>query len=300
MPLPPTGHDPVLMAEVLDLLRPPAGGVAVDGTLGRGGHARAVAEKLGPGGTLVGLDVDPKNLAAARDRLDGVACGVRLFHANFAELDDVMAEVAAGPADCVLADLGVSTNQLLDPAYGLTFSAADAPLDMRLDPRLPRTAADLVNRLPEKELADLLFEHAQERFSRRIARKVVAVRRERPLRTSAELAALVRSVLPYPKRGDPIDPATRTFMALRMVVNAELPSLDRLLAVAPAHLKPGGRLGVISFHSGEDGRVKRAFRALASAGTLSVVTKKPVAPGEAEVAVNPRSRSAKLRVAERV
>ena len=244
MPLPPTGHDPVLMAEVLDLLRPPTGGVAVDCTLGRGGHARAIAERLGPGGTLVGLDVDPNNLAAARDRLAGVPCGVRLFHANFAELDAVLDEVGGGPADVVLADLGVSTSQLLDPSYGLTFArsaddAPDAPLDMRLDPRLPRSAADLVNRLPERELADLLFQNAQERFSRRIARKVVAARRERPLRTSAELADLVRSVLPYPKRGDTLDPATRTFMALRMAVNAELPSLDALLAVAP--VAPEGR-----------------------------------------------------------
>ncbi len=298
MDLPPTGHDPVLLAEVIDLLRPAAGQTLVDCTLGRGGHAAAVAERLGRTGTLVGLDVDPANLAAAKDRLAAAPCATRLFHANFADLDAALDAAGIEAVDGILADLGVSTNQLFDAAYGLSFSSP-MPLDMRLDPRLGRTAADLVNSLPESDLADVLFVNAQERLSRRIARRIGEARRRGPIRTTAALAEVVRAAMPRPKRGDTIDPATRTFMALRMEVNAELPRLDRLLEVAPRRLRPGGRVGVISFHSGEDGRVKRAFRAADGAGLLRIVTKKPVGPGEAEVAANPRSRSAKLRVAER-
>ena len=299
MDLPPTGHDPVLLAEVLDLLRPAAGQTFVDCTLGRAGHAWAIADRLGPTGTLVGLDVDPKNLAAAKGRLEGVACTTRLFHANFAELDEALDAAGIEQVDGILADLGVSTNQLFDEAYGLSF-AAPMPLDMRLDPRLDSTAADFVNSLPEKDLADVLYVNAQERKSRRIARRIGEARRRGPIRTTAELAEIVRAALPRPKRGETIDPATRTFMALRMEVNAELTRLDKLLEMAPRRLRPGGRLGMISFHSGEDGRVKRALRAADSAGLVRIVTKKPVGPGEAEVFGNPRSRSAKLRVAERL
>ncbi|MGF1633119.1 MAG: 16S rRNA (cytosine(1402)-N(4))-methyltransferase RsmH [Phycisphaerae bacterium] len=288
----PHGHEPVLLAETLDLLAVPAGGVVVDCTTGRGGHAEALANALGPAGTLIGLDMDPRNLAYARDRLAGVQANVRLFHANFAELDTVLDEAGVPAVDAVLADLGVSTNQLYAAEYGLSFSAP-GPLDMRLNPDDPRTALDLVNRLDERELANVLYQYADERFSRRIARKVVAERSRSPMKNTKQLADLVRSVLPPARRGE-IDPATRTFMALRMAVNREPENLERLLEAAPRRLKPGGRLAVISFHSGEDRAVKQRFRLLEQAG-FDLLTKKPLCPGEPEVAANPKSRSAKLR-----
>ena len=224
-------------------------------------------------------------------------------HANFAELPDALAAAglpAVGSVHAILADLGISTNQLAEPEYGLSFAAVDAPLDMRLDPRLDRTAADVVNRTAEEPLADVLYELADERYSRRIARKIVDARRSGPIKTTGQLAELVRSAIPRrPGPPERIDPATRTFMALRMAVNDEVGNLAALLARAPVALAAGGRLAVISFHSVEDRMVKQAFRAADAAGHLRLVTNRPIVPGEAEVARNPRSRSAKLRVAER-
>ena len=296
--LPDHGHEPVLLREVLDLLDPKPGDVAVDCTLGRGGHALELARRLGPGGTLVGLDADPDNLAHARDRLAGVDCRLHLAHANFADLPAVLADAGLDHADAILADLGVSTNQLLDAGRGLSFAHGDAPLDMRLDPRLPKTAADLVNALPQKPLADLIFGLAQERFSRRIARRIAE---NRPIRTVGELADLVRRSVPRPRgRAGSLDPATRTFMALRMAVNRELDSLTTLLDALPDLLAPGGRAAVVSFHSGEDRLVKNAFRRELTAGRLALPVRKPITPTDAEASGNPRSRSAKLRVAVRV
>ena len=299
MNLPDEGHDPVLLAEVLAHLNPRPGQVFVDCTLGRAGHSSAIAARLGESGTLIALDADPKNLSYAKSRLEGAPCTARLFHANFAELEDVLAAAGTPAVHGILADLGISTNQLFDPAYGLSFAQA-MDLDMRLDPRIRRTAADLLNTTREDDLADLLFELAQERFSRRIARKIAEARRQAPITSTEQLADLVRSAIP--SRGGPpekIDPATRTFMALRMAVNDELGNLSQLLRQAPAHLHPGGRLGVISFHSTEDRLVKQAFRSLEQAGQASLVTKKPLAPDEDETRRNPRSRSAKLRVIEK-
>jgi 16S rRNA (cytosine1402-N4)-methyltransferase len=202
--------------------------------------------------------------------------------------------------DGVLADLGLSTNQLFDEQYGLSFAAA-APLDMRIDPRSPKTAADLVNTLREEDLANLLYQLADERYSRRVARKIAEARRTSPIRTTDRLADLVRSAIPS-RGGAPekIDPATRTFLALRMAVNNELQNLQTLLRDAPQRLKPGGRFGVISFQSTEDRLVKQAFRSAEQTGLLSLTTKKPITPADDELARNPRSRSAKLRVAQRV
>jgi 16S rRNA (cytosine1402-N4)-methyltransferase len=294
-----------MLAEALDLLRPTAGMTVVDCTLGRGGHSAAIAERLGPDGTLIGLDVDPKNLDYARARLANAPCRVRLFHANFAEIEDVLKEVGVEAVDGVLADLGLSTNQFLDPSYGMSFST-DGPLDMRIDPRLRRTAADIVNRTGERELADLIYQLSDERFSRRIARKITEARAISPITTTRQLADLVRSAVPRPRggagRADPalIDPATRTFMALRMAVNAETDNLDRFLRLAPARLRAGGgRMAVISFHSVEDRAVKLAFRSAEQTGLVSILTKKPLTPSDSEIARNPRSRSAKLRAAER-
>ncbi len=300
MDLPQSGHDPVLLKETLELLAPGPGKVVVDCTLGRGGHARAIAGALGADGLLLALDADPRNLEYARSQLADVPCPIRFFHANFAELSDVLSVAGVGKVDGILADLGISTNQLFEESYGLSFSQA-MPLDMRIDPRTTTTAAELVNKLREEDLANVLYKNAQEHYSRRISRKIVEARHFSPINTTDRLAELVRSAVPL-RGGAPakIDPATRTFMALRMEVNRELENLEELLGQAPDLLKPGGRFAVISFHSTEDRMVKQAFRSAEQGGRLKVVTRKPLAPTDEEVAVNPRSRSAKLRVGERV
>jgi 16S rRNA (cytosine1402-N4)-methyltransferase len=299
MELPESGHDPVLMQEVLEGLAIRPGITYVDCTLGRAGHASAVARVLGRNGLLIGMDADPRNLVFAKEQLADAPCRVRLFHANFAELEDVLSEVGTKAVDVVLADLGLSTNQLFDPAYGLSF-AQPMPLDMRIDPRVTETAADFVNEMREEDLANVLYELAQERYSRRIARKIVDARRVSPIKTTDRLAELVRSAIP--KRGgapEKIDPATRTFMALRMAVNREMENLESLLEQAPKALTSGGRVGIISFHSMEDRAVKQAFRSMEQTGFLRIVTKKPLTPTDAEITANPRSRSAKLRIAEK-
>jgi len=299
IPLPDSGHDPVLLAEVLDALRPAPGKTIVDCTVGRAGHATRIAERLGSDGLLIGLDVDPRNLDYAREALARASCRVELRHSNFTELPMVLRRLGIEQVDGILADLGVSTNQLFDEHYGLSFQA-DMPLDMRLDPRLKISAADVVNRMPERELADVLYQLAQERYSRRIAAKIVAARRVSPIKTTAELAGLVRSVMPRSGAADRIDPATRTFLALRMHVNREMQNLQSLLEQAPRCLRTGSRLAVISFQSMEDRLVKQQFRFAEQTGFLRVLTKKPLLPSDAEAAANPRSRSSKLRVAERV
>ena len=287
------------MSEVLDLLAPAPGQTIVDCTLGRAGHASEIASKLGADGTLIGLDADPRNLEFAQQRLADAPCKVRLFHANFAELNDVLDAVQVEKVDGILADLGVSTNQLFDEQYGLSF-AQDMPLDMRLDPRIRQTAADLIKNLHETDLANVLYEMAQERYSRRIARKIVDARRTSPITSTEQLAELVRSAIPT-RGGAPerIDPATRTFMALRMKVNHEMENLEALLEQAPGFLRSGGKVGIISFHSMEDRAVKQAFRSAEQTGQLTILTKKPLSASDEELARNPRSRSAKLRVAEK-
>jgi 16S rRNA (cytosine1402-N4)-methyltransferase len=299
MDLPLTGHQPVLLDELVQLVPPRPGQVYIDCTLGRAGHASVIAQHLAPDGLLIGLDVDPRNLQYAQQRLADARCTVRLFHANFAELGDVLAETGHTQVDGIIADLGLSTNQLFDEQYGLSFSQ-DMPLDMRLDPRTRQTAADLVNSLSEHDLAQVLYELAQERCSRRIARKIVEARRTSPINSTERLAELVRSAIPSRKGfREKIDPATRTFLALRMKVNRELENLSALLEKAPQFLARGARLGIISFQSMEDRLVKLAFRSAEQTGFLQVLTKKPLTPTDAEIAANPRARSAKLRVAER-
>lgn len=280
-------HLSVLPVETLELLAPQPGEVWADCTTGGGGHARLIAERVGPTGRVLALDQDPNMLELARERLAGLP--VELVRANFDQLPEVLAARGLTRIDGALADLGFSSDQLADAARGLSFKT-DGPLDMRLDPSAGATAADLVNTLGEAALADTIFEYGEERHSRRVARRIVERRAEKPFATTADLAEVVRRAVP---RSGGIDPATRTFQALRIAVNDELGALDRLLAALPAVLKPGGRAGIISFHSLEDRRVKHAFRA---AG-WSPVNKKPVEAGDAEAAHNPRARSAKLRVA---
>jgi 16S rRNA (cytosine1402-N4)-methyltransferase len=288
----PARHVAVLPAEVLHFLAPAPGETVVDATLGAGGHARLIAERLGPNGRLIGLDRDGAMLDLARPRLEGLP--VTLRHDNFDGLRDLLDGLGVPAVDGVVADLGFCSDQVEDAARGFSFSQP-GPLDMRLDPTRGEPAAALLRRLNERDLADLIYRFGEERFSRRIARRIVEARRTRPLETTDELAELVRRCVPRPRGKRPaIDPATRVFQALRIAVNDELEALDRLLGQLPRCLKPGGRAVLISFHSLEDRRVKTAFRDRA---VWEVLTRKPVQAGDAEVRANPRARSAKLRAA---
>jgi 16S rRNA (cytosine1402-N4)-methyltransferase len=284
-------HVPVLAQELVRLLGPRPGQVWVDCTVGGGGHTRLIAGRVGPTGRVIGLDQDPTMLGLARGGLESLP--VELVHANFDQLAEVLAARGVARVDGVLADLGFSSDQLAGAGRGLSFRE-DGPLDMRLDPTTGATAADLVNAMGEAALADVFWEYGEERHSRRVARRIVERRAERPFATTAELAELVRRCVP---RSGGIDPATRVFQALRIAVNDELGALDRLLALLPKVVRPGGRAGVISFHSLEDRRVKHAFR---TPELWRPANKKPVEATAAEVAGNPRARSAKLRVAVRL
>jgi len=293
-----TAHTPVLTAEVMQYLRPERGGLFVDCTVGLGGHSRALLEA--GAARVVGIDRDPHALAAARETLAPWADRVELVHADYRALDEVLDLRGIGLVDGALADLGVSSLQLEAPGRGFSFQR-DEPLDMRMDTTSGQTAADLVARSTERELADAIYAYGEERFSRRIARAIVEARRAQPIATTGGLAAIVRRALP--RRGHMrIDPATRTFQALRIWVNRELDGLDRFLEAAVRRLRLGARLVVISFHSLEDRILKHTLRALQQSrdAGVRVLTKKPVVPGDDEVRRNPRARSAKLRAAERM
>jgi 16S rRNA (cytosine1402-N4)-methyltransferase len=296
-------HVPVLIAEVLTGLAPRDGGRYIDGTLGGGGHAAAVLEASAPGGRLLGIDADPAALAAAGARLASYGDRAQLAHGNFRDLGRLARENGFEHVDGMLLDLGVSSHQLDTPARGFSF-ATDAPLDMRLDPTGGETAADLVNETPEGELADLIYRYGEERGSRRVARFIAEARRKQPIETTGELAELVARALGG--RHGKIHPATRTFQALRIAVNRELESLEITLPQAVELLDEGGRLAIISFHSLEDRIVKLFFRAESGYGDsqqpvrLQIITKKPIEASDQEARANPRSRSAKLRVAERI
>ena len=286
-------HVPVLLDEVVRWLDPRPGGIVVDGTLGGGGHTRALAARVGPGGMVLALDRDPAALEAAEHALAGQP--VKLAHANFCDLPEVLAGIGIPAVDRVVLDLGLSSDQLADGSRGFSFSA-DGPLDLRFDPTQGEPAWRLVDRLSAEHLADVIFLYGEERHSRRIARAIVERRRQKPIRSARELAELVRKAVAGLPPAPRIDPATRTFQALRIAVNDELKSLEIALRRIPDCLKAGGRLAVISFHSLEDRRVKRAFR---EDSRFEVLTRKPIRPSSAETAANPRARSARLRVAAR-
>ncbi len=297
------GHVPVLLQAAIEFLAVRRGGTYIDATLGLGGHSWEVARRLGRQGHLIGFDKDPAALQRARERLTRPPAEladdwpqIELLHASFA---DVARHVAARTADGLLADLGMSSMQLEDAARGFSFQA-EGPLDMRMDPRSGPTAEQVVNRFDERELADAIYEFGEERRSRRIARAIV---RARPIHTTAQLAEVVSAAArPMNQAERRIHPATRTFQALRILVNHELDDLRRMLSegAAPQVLQPGGRLVIISFHSLEDRIVKDALRDGAHAGLYRVLTKKPVTAEDQEIERNPRSRSAKLRAAERL
>ena len=290
-------HDPVLESEVIELLEPSRGGLFVDCTVGLGGHARAL---LASGATrLLGLDRDTTALAIAAESLKAWQDRVELVHADYRELPSLLTSRGFDGCDGALADLGVSSMQLDAPGRGFSFRR-DEPLDMRMDQTTGETAAERLADVEEVDLANVIFRYGEERFSRRIARAIVEARRAGPIATTGQLAQIVRRAIPR-KGYQRIDPATRTFQALRIWVNRELEDLDAFLVAASRLLRAGARLAVISFHSLEDRIVKHAFRALAAGeDAIRVLTRKPVVPGDAEVARNPRARSAKLRAIERL
>jgi 16S rRNA (cytosine1402-N4)-methyltransferase len=299
------GHVPVLLKEAIDFLAIKRGGKYIDATVGLGGHSFEIAKRLGAPGHLIGLDKDPAALEIAREKLTGEDARrsidrpadwpeVTLQHGSFAEIAHGQ---RTATIDGILADLGMSSLQLNDAARGFSFQA-EGPLDMRMNPQAELTAEQVVNQVDEVTLANLIYEFGEERRSRRIARAIV---RSRPIRTTAQLADVVsaaaRPMNPAERR---IHPATRTFQALRIFVNRELDDLRDLLKAAPDLLKPGGRLVIISFHSLEDRIVKDAFREGVKQGHYKLLVKKPVTAGKKEIDGNPRSRSAKMRVAERI
>ncbi|HYL15515.1 MAG TPA: 16S rRNA (cytosine(1402)-N(4))-methyltransferase RsmH [Terriglobales bacterium] len=293
------GHVPVLLKEAIDFLAVRRGGTYIDATVGLGGHSYEIAKRLGAPGHLIGLDKDPVALEIARERLGSAGVSpatdwpkVELVHSSFA---DIANDQRPRTIDGMLADLGISSLQLADAGRGFSFQA-EGPLDMRMNPQSELTADQVVNHMDERELADVIYEFGEERRSRRIARAIV---RSRPIRSTAQLADLI-SAATRPMKSERIHPATRTFQALRIFVNRELDDLRALLNAAPQLLKPGGRLVIISFHSLEDRIVKDALRDGVKQGHYKLLTKKPVTATEEEIDRNPRSRSAKLRAAERV
>jgi len=298
-------HRPVLIAEVLDLLKPAPGEIAVDCTTGWAGHAAELLQRIGPAGRLIGLDLDPENLPPARLRLEEVGHPFSLHHSNFAGQLAILADLGVEGADMILADLGMSSMQVDDPERGFSY-ARDGPLDMRMDRTRGRTAAEVLATIPEEDLAAALRDLADEPQPERVAAVIVAARTQRKLERTAELAQLLLETSQpgrkdsrwrlHPTRGKwNLHPAARTFQALRILVNRELANLEQLLRILPSCLRPGGRAAIMSFHSGEDRLVKGAFKAGHATGVYSQVAAEPVRASEEEKLSNPRSRSAKLR-----
>ncbi len=288
-------HVPALLRETIEYLAVKPDGHYIDATLGAGGHAEALLERLETG-TLLGIDRDPAALALARQRLERFGSRFIMLHGNFAELAALHAAGGQPPVNGVLADLGVSSMQLSDASRGFSFMWP-GPLDMRMDPSMPRTAEEIVNHASERDLADLIFKFGEERHSRRIARAIV---KGRPYRTTTELAQVVTRAIPSRAALYHLHPATRTFLALRLAVNEELDNLRAFLAAVLGVLEPGGRVAVLSYHSLEDRMVKRGIQAWQREGRARIVTRKVVRPSREEVQANPRARSARLRVAERI
>ena len=286
-----TVHIPVMLREVLEALDPQPGQKFLDGTLGGGGHTKAMAERVAPDGVVVSLDRDPKAIDYVAEVLKGNP--ILLVESNFSEMRDVLDQLSIDFVDGVLLDLGLSSDQLADGSRGFSFNS-EGPLDLRFNQEEGKPASHLVNTMKEANLADLIYEYGEEKYSRRIARRIVEVRRDHPIQTAYELAEIVRKCVPFSRR-ETIDRATRTFQALRIAVNREMESLDKALREIPRCVRPGGKVAIISFHSLEDRRVKSAFLENPRYGTL---TKKPILADMEELQRNPRARSAKLRVAE--
>ncbi|MDD5019382.1 MAG: 16S rRNA (cytosine(1402)-N(4))-methyltransferase RsmH [Candidatus Omnitrophica bacterium] len=292
-------HKPVMEEEVLRFIQPKAGMIVVDATVGLGGHALSIAQGLAPSGRLIAIDKDEESLLAAKERLEGAGVRCDFVREDFRHLDRVLDRCGIEAADAFVFDLGISSYQLDNPVRGFSIRA-EGPLDMRMDRSSFISAYDLLNNLTEEEIASILWKFGQERFSRRIANGIVRARQGTSISSTKELADIVVKALPYKFRFQRIHPATRTFQALRIAVNRELDSLDEALKKAALYLNKGGRICVISFHSLEDKIVKENFRELSRTERFRPVFKKIMRPTPEEICRNPRSRSAKMRVIERV
>ncbi|NLO88977.1 MAG: 16S rRNA (cytosine(1402)-N(4))-methyltransferase RsmH [Clostridia bacterium] len=307
-------HVPVLLDEVIEGLKIKPDGIYVDCTLGGGGHSSEIAKRLGNEGTLVGIEQDPEAAKAAQRRLDGYEAHIRIVRENFRHLDRVLQNLGITRVDGFLADLGVSSYQLDNPARGFTYQE-DAPLDMRMDPGSELTAEKIVNTYSKDELEKIIFQYGEERWASRIASFIVERREKKPLSTTGELVEIIKAAVPARARRKGPHPARRTFQALRIAVNDELNALRELLELMVRYAGPGGRICVISFHSLEDRLVKEAFQKHAQGcvcpadfphcvcgktPSLRIITRKPITAGKKEKELNPRSRSAKLRIAEKI
>ena len=307
------GHVPVLLHECLDALAIRPEGIYVDGTLGRAGHSLEVVKRLTTG-RLIGIDRDETAIAAAQERLADYADRVTLVHSNFDRIGDILAELHIDGADGMLFDLGVSSPQLDDAERGFSYMH-DAPLDMRMDLDAPLTAYEIVNTWSGEELRRILFEYGEERYAPAIARRIVQTREQRPIETTLELVEVIKSAMPPQALREKQHPAKRSFQAIRIAVNGELDALPPMLNAAAEHLNAGGRLAVISFHSLEDRIIKKTMQELATGCTcppnfpvcvcgktpkMKLISRKPITPGDRELTENPRARSAKLRVAEKL
>lgn len=294
-------HKAVMLKEAIEFLAPQGGGTYVDCTLGGGGHSAEILRRIGSKGRLIGFDKDRSALERTKEALVPYLAQVVFVHSDFRYLAAVLQEQEIDQVDGILFDFGVSSYQVLEPERGFSYSC-DAPLDMRMDDCSETTAADLVNSLPEKELANIIFRYGEERWSRRIAKFIVKQRERKPVTTTGQLVDIIKAAIPAAARRKGPHPARRTFQALRIAVNDELTGIEEGIRAGIPFLRPGGRIVAISFHSLEDRIVKNIFREYAKApeGVLSILTKKPLVPSQKEIKQNPRSRSAKLRAAEKV
>lgn len=297
-PEPASVHEPVLLAETIGFLNLQPGHVVVDGTLGGGGHAREILKRIGPGGRFIGIDQDPEALERARRNFEGFK-QMEFINQNFSSLSEILQTLNLPQVDAVLLDVGISSDQLENAGRGFSF-LKEGPLDMRMNPSRGESAGDLINHLPEEELARIFWEYGEERRSRRIARVITEMRQEKPFETTGDLSRAVIRATPRQFHFGARHPAMRVFQALRIAANGELEALKAVLPQALEALRPGGRLAVISFHSLEDRIVKHTFKTFTESGRAEILTRKPVKASEEETAKNPRARSAKLRVLEKI
>ena len=288
-----------MLKEVIGYLNLKPGSVVLDATIGGGGHAKEILKMILPGGRLIGLDADSSAIRRAEEALSGFAGSFKLINGNFKNLDNILAKENIKSLDAALFDIGLSSFQLDDGSRGFSINQAGR-LDMRMDTTQKVSAYEIVNKYKERELSDMIERFGEERFHKKIAAFIVAGRAEKPIDTTTELAGIVRRAVGYRHKGGGIDPATRTFQAIRIVVNNELAALEEGLKKSVSWLRLGARVAVISFHSLEDRIAKRLFRDYAGLGVLKIITKKPVRPSREEVLSNPRSRSGRLRIAERI
>lgn len=291
-------HIPVLLKEAIEILNLEPGKFIIDGTIGDGGHSTEILKKISSNGTLLGIDWDEGSLEKVKEKIDQAECRTIFINDNYANLPEILKKQNLGKADGLILDLGFSSTLLEESGRGFSFQK-DEPLDMRYNGSDKiKTVAEVINKFSEKELADIIYKYSGERFSRRIARKIIETRKNKKIKTTFELVEIIKSAVPRNYEKNRLNPATRTFQALRIYINNELNNLSKVLNNLTSILKPQGRIVVISFHSLEDRIVKQEFKFLEKEGELKILTKKPIEPGEEEIKINPRASSAKLRASQ--